>query len=404
MIPEDLQEISYRGELFYISGSEISGGRKDVKKEVANSDLQVIEDLGLKERVFVIEGEIATRRDTNNVTITPYKQMRDRLLDALEKGGTGVLIHPWYGRIDDVACRTFSINENLTRLGVAKISITFEISNFDGVPFPNESALINVGKFHDNLMLTLEENLADIWEVTSKSTGNFSDAMTKLDGFVDSVNEATSPIAALSNKINEHTKLVTDFSVKATTLINNPLTLADSVMGVMQSIGSLYATADGMLAAFKKMFDFGDFDIDAPQFTSIAIERKRNNDVFNLTVQVGALSYSYFNASKIEYSTVEKIVKEATELEVQYQKLFDDPNVDSEVLDSLADLRVATQKYFDEQKLSASRIITIQTNPISIRTLAYNHYGSSDRGEEIAELNDLYDLAYHQGDIEIFTP
>ena len=122
MIPEDLQEVSYRGELFYISGSKISGGRKDVKKEVANSDLQVIEDLGLKERVFTINGKIATRRDSSGVTITTYKQMRDRLLDALEKGGTGVLIHPWYGRIDDVACRAFSIDENLTGLGVAEIS------------------------------------------------------------------------------------------------------------------------------------------------------------------------------------------------------------------------------------------------------------------------------------------
>ncbi len=396
-------EASFRGSPFFIKSSGIEGGRKDSKKEFVNTDRQIIEDLGKKQQVFTLNGFIAERRDSSGALIMSYTQARDGLIAALEKGGTGVLIHPWYGRIDNIVCRTFSVTENVNVIGSADISITFEISNTDGVPVASEFGRTRVSKFHENLMATMKENLASIFGVTTTSTGNFTSAIGKLDSFVDKVNEATDPLATLSSKINEHTNLLSNFTANAASLVDNPVSLADSVNGIMSSIGALYSTPQGMLEAFKNLFDFGDNDINLPQITAISIERKSNNDVFNAAVQSEALSFSYLNASDIEYETVDQITEQASDLEIQFQKLFDNPLIDEEVIDALTDLRATTQGFFDEQKLTASQVITIQTNPMSTRLLAFYNYGSSARGEEIAELNEFYDLALHQGNIKVFS-
>lgn len=400
---DELHEASYRGAFFYIGSSEIAGGRKDAKKEFVNSDLQVIEDLGLKQRVFTINGTISDRRDNAGKIITPYLQARDRLIDALEKGGIGILIHPWYGRLEDIVCRTFTLNEDTTQLGAGSISITFEVSNTDGVPASNPAVLTNVAAGNTSVIAAAIALLKDIWDISTNATGNFQAGVDKCTDFVAAVDKATSPIAAVSSEINEQARTVNNFSNSIVSLVSDPVALSESVSEVMASIGDLYSTPERTLSAFQNLFPFGDNDIDLPYSTFIAVERKRNADAFNLTVQATALSYSYLSASEIDYTTVEAINAVEADLEAQYQKLFLNEDIEAELIDSLTDLRTTSTGFLSEQKLTASQLITIQTNPMSTRMLAFNYYGSSEDGEAIAELNDLYDLAYHQGDLRIFT-
>ena len=396
---DELHEASYRGAFFYIGSSEIAGGRKDAKKEFVNSDLQVIEDLGLKQRVFTINGTISDRRDNAGKIITPYLQARDRLIDALEKGGIGILIHPWYGRLEDIVCRTFTLNEDTTQLGAGSISITFEVSNTDGVPASNPAVLTNVAAGNTSVIAAAIALLKDIWDISTNATGNFQAGVDKCTDFVAAVDKATSPIAAVSSEINEQARTVNNFSNSIVSLVSDPVAFSE----VMASIGDLYSTPERTLSAFQNLFPFGDNDIDLPYSTFIAVERKRNADAFNLTVQATALSYSYLSASEIDYTTVEAINAVEADLEAQYQKLFLNEDIEAELIDSLTDLRTTSTGFLSEQKLTASQLITIQTNPMSTRMLAFNYYGSSEDGEAIAELNDLYDLAYHQGDLRIFT-
>ena len=400
---DELHEASYRGAVFFIRSANIAGGRKDAKKEFIDSDLQVIEDLGLKQRVFTLNGTIAARRDNAGKIIISYLDARNELLAALEKGKTGTLIHPWYGEIKNLACRTYSLDEDVTRLGDGGISITFEVSNTDGIPVANKKVIGRVSKFHESVLSTAKSSLAASWKVTKTSTGNFKAAKKKLDSFVTAINDATSPIKKLSNKVNEYTALLSNFSGDIVSLISAPVDLSDSVHGAISSIFSLYATSNGTLTAFKNLFDFGDNDINLPQITAIAIERKKNNDALNSIVQSEALSFAYLSASQIDYETVAGINEVGSDLDIQYKKLALNPTIDADTLDALTDLRVVTQEFFEQKKLSSSGIITVQTNPTSTRLLAYNYYGESVKGEAIAELNELYDLSYHQGDIRIFT-
>jgi prophage DNA circulation protein len=400
---DELHEASYRGATFYIGTSEIAGGRKDAKKEFVNSDLQIIEDLGLKQRIFTVNGIISDRRAITGTIITPYLQARDQLIDALETGGTGILIHPWYGRLEDIVCRTFTLNEDVTKLGAADITITFEVSNTDGIPAANPFVLTGVSTGNLSVITVAQSLFGEIWSIATNATGNFQAGVDKANSFVDAVNNATSPIAALSDEIDSQARTVSNFSSNIVTLVSNPATLAESITGVMNGIANLYAAPEQTLSAFQNLYDFGDDDIDLPYSTFIAVERKNNNDVFNTTVQATALSHSYLSASEIDYRTVESINEVEADLEAQYQKLFLSEDIQIELIDSLTELRTTATGFFSDKKLSASNIITVQTNPMSTRLLAFNYYGESTDGEAIAELNDLYDLAYHQGDIRIFT-
>jgi hypothetical protein len=399
----DLHEASYRGAFFYISRSEIAGGRKDAKKEFIDSDLQTIEDLGKKQQIFTVNGTISERRDNSGNIISTYGQVRNTLVDALEKGGTGILVHPWIGRIENIVCRSFSLSEDVKRLGDGQVSMVFEISNTTGIPKANPFVLTNIATGNAGVITKAISIFEAIWGITDFATGNFQAAIDKADNFVDAVNAATNPLTTLSSKINEHTSLVSNFSSSTVSLISSSSDLSISIGRVLASINSLYSTPTATLIAFSNLFDFGDGDISSPYSTLISLERKSNSDVFNSTVKSIALSYSYLNASQIEYKTVEEINEAELALEDQYQNLFLDETVDPELLSDVTDLRTITQGFFNTQKLTASQIITIQTNPTSVRLLAFNYYGESTDGEAIAELNDLYDMAFFQGDIRIFT-
>jgi len=396
-------EASYRGAFFFIKSSNIAGGRKDAKKVFVDSDLQVIEDLGLKQKVFTVNGSISDRRDNSGQIITPYSEVRNTLIAALDKGGIGILVHPWHGRLENIVCRTYTLDEDVSSLGDANVSITFEISNTDGIPISNPFVLTNIATKSTAVAAVASSIFGSLWKVTATATGNFQAAVNKGEKFIDAVTAATRPVVTLADEIDEHSNLLASFSNNFVSLVNNPTSLAESIDGIMASVSNLIVTPEGTLIAFKSLFDFGDNDIDPPHTTFSSEERRNNNNIFTAMVQGTALGYSYLAASEIEYKTVEEINEKEASLEEQYQKLFLSEDIDIELIEEITDMRTIVQGYFNEQKLITSKVITIQTNPMSTRLLAYSYYGDSSDGEAIAELNELYDLAYQQGDIRIFT-
>lgn len=72
-------------------------------------------------------------------------------------------------------------------------------------------------------------------------------------------------------------------------------------------------------------------------------------------------------------------------------------------INSLEDLRAVTQQFFDDQKVVVRQIITVQTQELPARVIAYQYYGSSDIGSNIAELNGEINVSNLTGNIDIFT-
>ena len=72
-------------------------------------------------------------------------------------------------------------------------------------------------------------------------------------------------------------------------------------------------------------------------------------------------------------------------------------------INSLEDLRAVTQQFFDDQKVTAKQIITVQTQELPARIIAFQYYGSSETGSNIAGLNSEINVSNLKGNIDIFT-
>ena len=404
MRPEELRPASFRKKFFFVGSHTLTGGRKTATKTFVNSDRQVVEDLGLRRRSFSLSGIIAARRDNSGNEIIPYVQARDELLAALEKEGTGILVHPFLGEITEpVACLTYSLDESETTLGEGRIQITFAISDTDGLPQKEGITLSGIVNAKDQSRNTVANDIKERFSVTASFTGNFSDAIDKVNETVDEINEATSPAAIEADKIDEFNDELSDITTNVASLVSNPADLSDSLTAIFETMNGLYATPEATLDSFVRLFDFGDSDTSFSQDTAGRIERQKNRNVINDSMQVLALTYAYLNATQIDLATVDDIDEQAEELEDQFQKIIATGTLVSDVEEKLVLLRIDAVDFFDIQRVTKPQVITVRTNLTTTRLLAFQYYGSSELGDTLAELNDIKNSAFIEGDVQILT-
>lgn len=401
-ILEELQEASFRGAVFFMTGSTISGGRKDAKKELVNSDAQVIEDLGLRQPTFSLGGIVSAR--VGNPIGQTYKQMRDALLDALQSSaGPGQLIHPFYGSIDNVVCRSFTINESPSSVGIATLTMNFEISNTLGTPEQLVPVLGTISTQANVTEAALETELAKEWEVTEPFTGNFADAVEKTESFIASLEEGAEAAAQELDKVDQFAKFVSEFAADTAALVADAQEMAEQIRGGINSLNGLFQTIPDSFNAMKALFDFGDLDIRLTEDTAGGAERQKNRDLMNSQVQGSALVAAYVLAAQLDLPTVEDIDATQTILEDQFQKMSDAGALDRDSFDALTEARITLSQFFNSQRATKPRRVGITTHTIPARVLAYSLYGSSEQGTTIAELNEIRDDAFVEGEIEILS-
>lgn len=404
--PDDLFPCTYRGALFYLSDANTSGGRKTSKKEIINSDRQVVEDLGLAKRAFTLSGTIAARRAADGTEILSYEEVKRALLDALELGGVGILVHPFFGRIENVQVTTWTLNERMTSLGASSISINFEISDTDGVPRSTPAVLGEVETNASAASASLEEAVADDLKATPKFQGNFEDAIDKVEAVADAIEAAVDFTETVAGALNQFASDVAELGSDAASLVAAPQSLAESVRNVVSSINGVLATPTAVFNSMKRLFDFGDLDIrfTADDATAGGRERQRNRDLLNSQVQGQALAQAYVAAAQLDLPDVSAIDDTQAILEAQFQKMVAAAAWDSDGQEAITKTRIALTAFFDAQRATKPRRTTVRIPaPTPARVLAYRYYEDSTRGDQIAELNDLDDSAFVDGDVEILT-
>lgn len=113
---ENMHPASFRGVAFHVEGDELGVGRRKQVHEYPGRDKPYIEDMGRATRKGTIEAFLVG---------TDYMTQRDRLLGALEQGGPGELVHPWYGRMQvdiEEGCR---VRHGVRDGGYCAITISF---------------------------------------------------------------------------------------------------------------------------------------------------------------------------------------------------------------------------------------------------------------------------------------
>lgn len=391
---DELTSASYKGVSFLISKSSITGGRKDQLHEFPNSDKQNIEDFGLQPRIFNIVGWISGN---------DYITKRDALLSALESSTPGVLVHPFYGSVENIKARSFTIVEDLTDLGRAEITMVFTVSDIIGNPEESENTLALLEADNADLQETVGDSIADTWEVDTGFSGNFSAAQDKLVQVEEGYQAGTAGIVKATDKINKYNSLITDFGNDINELILEPRALADSIVNIGQNISGLYSTAEQQIEAWKDLFSFGDLDLPILETTAGLVQRNANSKIINDGIQSQALSYAYLAMSQIAYSTTNELDEVFAILETQYDKVIASETLDQSIREAMDLMRDNTNTFFNQVRSTLNQVITINTFKVPARVLSFQYYGESDLGESLASLNLNANVSFLEGPVEVLT-
>lgn len=387
---------SFKGVPISIDSSSIDGGRKISVKQFPNKDTQNVEDLGLRPRRYSLEIVVSAK------TTQDYFSYRNSLLAALESKGPGELIHPLYGRIDSIVAATYSLSESFGSFGNTTVSVEFEVQNNTGIPQSAGNVVTNVQALNLGVIDAVQTDISENFSVDNRNTGNFQAAVDKIDGVIQQAAQATAFIGETADTLNEFSAEIGRLSRDVNQLVSDPLRLGLEIVGLFESVEGLYASAKSTFQTFIGFFGFGSSDAIFGQDTAGLIERKKNNDVINGAVASLALGQAYLAASQLDFVTTLDIDTAAGQLDDQYNAVQVSGS-DQAVKDAITDMRVTVLDVFDQARVNASQIITIETLPTSTRLLAFSYYGNDDFGEVVTELNNISDVSFVEGPVEILT-
>jgi len=413
---DKIQNGSYKNIPIRISSGNLTGGRKKVKHEFPNRDTQTVVDMGLRPRAFTLE--ILTAPLTKSgVARQDYFEYRDNLLRALEDGEPGDLIHPFYGKIENVVAMTFSLDENFSNFGDSTLSVNFEVNNDTGIPKKTITSFSELTQGKNKVLGSGKSTIGKNFSVLKRYKNNFFDAKEKITDFFNTVNQAVAFVLPSPANINEFNYLLGNLAADINSLINTPNQLALAIGNVFENVNGLFATVDNTTQAFLGIFHFGGNDEQEVETTTAGrIERRNNREILNLTINTLALSYAYVNATQIEFDNVRELEEVADTLEEQYIFIIDSYTSAGGLSDAIgslsdtltllsdiSDMRTTVQQFLEEQKTTLKQIIEIETHRTSTRLLSYQYYGTSENSDQIIGLNGISDVSFIEGDIEVIT-
>lgn len=386
----------YKNVDFLMLTSAISGGRKDVIHNYPGSARQTVEDLGPKQKGYSL---------TAVIPAFEYYKKRDDLLRVLDEGGAGVLVHPFYGDVQQIVARNYVLNERISELGRAEIRISFEVDTDSAIktaaPQKDTESVSEIENLNETLVADISEDIEDKVVVTPAAIGNYDDLKEQLNDAQALFDSATKTIAIATDKVDSWTAQVNEFSTDINRLISAPADLASSIEGLFSAANELYNAPSDQFEVFKRFFGFGDDDITINAATPGLEERAVNRDVIRQAIQVEALGYCYLNASQIEFDTITDIDSVNTILNDQYAKALESDGLTD--LSDLTNLRTTTNKFLDAQRLSAKRIISVNTHMKPLSVIAYQYYGNTNNAALLVELNPDQQVSFAEGAIDVVT-
>lgn len=387
---------SFDGYPISITGGSVDGGPKLSIKQFPNKDTQSIENLGLKPRSYSVDINVSAKSGQD------YFGYRNGLLAILEAGGPRVLIHPLYGRLENMVAGPYSISESFGSFGNTTLSVAFDPHTNTGIPQSAGNAVTNVQALNTAISQAMQADISENFSVDTRNAGNFQAAADKVDGMIQEAAEATEFIGEAADTLNEFSAEIGRLSAAVNSLVSDPEQLATETVGLFESVDGLYASAEATFETFVGFFDFGSDDTLFGQDTAGLIERKKNDDVINGSVAASALGYAYLSATQLEFQTTRDIDEVAAQLDGQYASVQASGS-DQSVKDAVTDMRVTVLDVFDQARVNTSQIITVETLPTTTRLLAFSYYGNDDFGETITELNGISDVSFIEGPVEILT-
>lgn len=235
-----LKQASFRGVFFQMESHEFETGRRTVKNEYPERDQPFIDDLGRKSREFTLSAFVSGRF---------VQEERDKLIDACEEKGSGLLIHPYYGT-KEVSCTGCRVSESALETGIIYLELSFVES---GEP---PTIKLDLSFFQKLASHELIKTAADF---LSNSYSSFSDSTDFLDDLTDSFDRASKPILTMNQNYTNFNDSFTHYKRNLKDLTRDPRSLVRQSVELYHNLVKTITTpfqTEKLISSVKISFSF----------------------------------------------------------------------------------------------------------------------------------------------------
>jgi len=232
---ENLEKASFKDVDFFITGHEVSGGRRVLVHEFPFQDTPSSEDLGKKARSFKLEAFVGGE---------DYFEKRDALIEACESEGSGILVHPYLGRLS-VNCGGYSLHENTENGRVARFSLDFKESGETLQSFSSTNTVLEVARSTNSLRATTLSNFQKIYTVVGSIKSVIQSAKNHVNSVLNELSKVQKLCSDTAQLGHDFSELVKEFSNGLDKIISFP----DKVAALFESsFAALSSSIDGLLS------------------------------------------------------------------------------------------------------------------------------------------------------------
>jgi prophage DNA circulation protein len=421
---DNLRKASFRGVPFLVSTGDTGGGRRFVIHRYPKRDKPFLEDMGRKEREYAVEGFVLG---------DDAIQKRNAVIDALEKEGTGILIHPTFGT-QVVGITDYSARDVLKEGRIAYFSFTFieggentypsnEIDHSNVISTSSDTAISDNFKpaFINNYSVSGTNFLKDSAVSTVRS------AFTMLQDISKAI-----PPQFTSDSINAFSDVVELALDTVEDLIAIPSDIADSIINTIAEISNLIPISDTATSATNNLAavntaleltrfgessdtninpepsSFGGTLTAVSEITITRIQERKNQESIVRLVRQTAVVEAMRAAIDVEFNSYQQAAETRDLITEKTDEILEDIGNsdigDDDSFEALDDLRGKTVTGLIAVGADLSKIETyaVPATIISSLELAYDKYEDSDREQEIINRNiEIIHPGFLPGNIEL---
>lgn len=406
-----LQPASFRGVPFKVSDDEATYGRRTTTHEYPLREVPFTEDLGRKARRYSVSAYLVG---------SDYMSQRDRLLTALEKGGSATLVHPFYGSVTVNVDGEIKVQHSRDNGGMCTISLQFVESGQLNYPTAGGATAQNVqtaadaadqsfaDKFLDDFDLTgpdwitddviqqasdMLDDVIDVFEVVD--TG-ISDAARLLQGDLSVLFPPPSKGSEIINRVQEmwaagkSIHFNTESAISAVDNLKSVAGIASlAPRGVWPTMSATAQQATQATNAFSQLMRSSSVVQSTRQFASLPTPTRRQ-----ATYQATAHpALTDIPAQRSGVTVLPVSYDQLSRQRISYGQLFDREScrVSGDLaFMKLEDLRQAVWLDIQKRLQQAAKMITRTPDDVTPSVvLASDWFDDAARGAEIVALNNI---------------
>jgi prophage DNA circulation protein len=383
---EQYRTASFRNVNFYVTQHEATGGRRTATHEFPNNDESYTQDMGLTTRQYTVDAYVIGDN---------YFAQRNKLLDALESGGAGSLVHPYLGS-RNVMCSEYRLRESVAEGRIARFTISF--INAGEIIYPEEvvDSSASILDAREAALLAINNWFLATYQIARKPWAVVQNARDTIGVGVTAVNDAKKLVqtvpefkAAVGDAIDDVVNLsrdATELAITTTQLLSFG-TLATDIFE---------ATAENARWQFEGLKELFDFQ---------PVVNKGEDDpatVYAYLISFSAVVVASGLTAVMEYDSFEDSKVIINKMIEQIDSILTIENLDDNIAVTLKDLQKIIVESIDLKGVDLSRlsvIVLTQAQPALV--LSHALYGSIDQEQDILTRNKIGQPGFVPGGVPI---